>query len=113
MSGEKPVKRDNPPGKVGGSAGRAEEKPAIRPGDRTLTGVGTTRRMRHRVEVPSMSHHAESRGHAATMFGLQGTRVEERNRVMMIVNEGEKENRRYSNRDVRKGSYNGHSWSQS
>jgi hypothetical protein len=51
-----------------------------------------------------MSHHAESRGHVATMLGLQDTRLEERYRLIMIVSGGEKENRRYSNRDVRKGS---------
>ena len=70
-----------------------------------MTGVGTTRRMRHRVEVLGMSHHAESRGHVATMLGLQDTRLEGRYRLIMIVSGGEKENRRYSNRDVRKGSY--------
>jgi hypothetical protein len=62
--------------------------------------------MRHRVEVQGMSQHAESRGPVATMLGLQDTRVEERYRLMMIVNGGDKENRRYSNRDVRKGSFN-------
>ncbi len=70
-----------------------------------MTGVGTTRRMRHRVEVHGMSHHAESRGHVATMLCLRYTRVEERYRLMRIVKGGEKENRRYSNRDVRKGSW--------
>jgi hypothetical protein len=53
-----------------------------------------------------MSHHAESRGHVATMLCLRYTRVEERYRLMRIVKGGEKENRRYSNRDVRKGSLN-------
>ena len=51
-----------------------------------------------------MSHHAESRGHVATKLCLRYTRVE-RYRLMMIFKEGEKENRRYSNRDVRKGSW--------
>ena len=51
-----------------------------------------------------MSHHAESRGHVATKLCLRYTRVE-RYRLMMIFKEGEKENRRYSNRDVRKGRY--------
>ena len=51
-----------------------------------------------------MSHHAESRGHVATKLCLRYTRVE-RYRLMMIFKEGEKENRRYSNRDVRKGSF--------
>ncbi len=53
-----------------------------------------------------MSHHAESRGHVATMLCLRYTRVEERYRLMRIVKGGEKENRRYSNRDVRKGRFN-------
>jgi len=36
--------------------------------DRTLTGVGTPGRMRHRVEEHGMSHHAESRHHDATLL---------------------------------------------